>query len=184
MSQTPNYRNRVRAEIEGKNMNDNDPEIESSPLRGSVTRDDIAAQVKTYRLAGNEGGWSLEVVNQEGTSTVWHDLFLPLTSKRLANFIKRLKLRGSMPFRIALRAKGKTADYAFGSNPRAETLQLTARSRVSLPCRAVDLGQRIAFDIRERNHIKHRRLAADPPFDARDAHSIVPTQAVALRFWN
>jgi hypothetical protein len=59
-------------------MNDtekDDPQIESSPLCRTVTGDEIALRVEIYRLAGSGEGWSLEVVDQDGTSTVWDDLF-------------------------------------------------------------------------------------------------------------
>jgi hypothetical protein len=54
---------------------DNNPEIESSPLCGSVTRDGITVRVEIYRIAGRGGGWSLEVIDREGASTVWDDTF-------------------------------------------------------------------------------------------------------------
>ena len=59
----------------GSYMNDDDPEIESSPLCTSVTRDGVTVRVQIYRLAGSGEGWSLEVVDEEGGSTVWDDLF-------------------------------------------------------------------------------------------------------------
>lgn len=55
--------------------NDNDPPIEDSPLSSPFTRDGITVEVKIYRLAGEGGGWSLEVVTPDGASTVWDDLF-------------------------------------------------------------------------------------------------------------
>jgi hypothetical protein len=54
---------------------EDDPQIESSPLCTSVTRDGVTVRVEIYRLAGSGEGWSLEVVDQDGTSTVWKDLF-------------------------------------------------------------------------------------------------------------
>ena len=57
-------------------MSDNDtPEIESSPLCRSVTREGITVRVEIYRLAGRDEGWSLEVIDQGGRSTVWDDTF-------------------------------------------------------------------------------------------------------------
>jgi hypothetical protein len=55
--------------------NDNDPEIENSPLCEKVTRDGITVDVQIYRLVGRYEGWSLEVVDEEGSSTVWDDRF-------------------------------------------------------------------------------------------------------------
>ena len=52
-----------------------DGEIEFSPLCGSVTRDGITLIVQIYRMAGLEGEWSLEVIDQEGGSTVWSSTF-------------------------------------------------------------------------------------------------------------
>ena len=56
-------------------VNDNDPEIEHSPLCEKVTRSGVTVDVQIYRLATGHDGWSLEVVNEEGTSTVWDDCF-------------------------------------------------------------------------------------------------------------
>jgi hypothetical protein len=56
-------------------IDDNTPEIESSPLCESVTRDGITVRVEIYRLAGRGEGWSLEVVDQKGGSTVWDGTF-------------------------------------------------------------------------------------------------------------
>lgn len=55
--------------------NDNDPEIETSSLSGTVTRDGISVRVEIYRLAVGDDGWTLEVVDQDGSSTVWDDRF-------------------------------------------------------------------------------------------------------------
>ena len=56
-------------------MIDNEPEIESSPLCRSVTQDGTTVRVEIYRLAGKGDRWSLEVVDEEGASTVWSDTF-------------------------------------------------------------------------------------------------------------
>ena len=55
--------------------NNSDPELENSTLSRDVTRDGITVKVQIYRMRGVQGGWSLEVVDHEGTSTVWDDLF-------------------------------------------------------------------------------------------------------------
>ena len=52
-----------------------DPEIEHSPLSRDVTCNGINVKVQIYRLQGTEGGWSLEVVDHQGASTVCSDLF-------------------------------------------------------------------------------------------------------------
>jgi len=54
---------------------DDDPKIETSPLCGRVSRDGIAVRVEIYKLAGRSDGWSLEVVDQEGGSTVCDETF-------------------------------------------------------------------------------------------------------------
>lgn len=54
--------------------NDDDPEIEVSPLSGTVSRDGIVVSVEIYRLVG-EPAWALEVIDQGGGSTVWDELF-------------------------------------------------------------------------------------------------------------
>ncbi len=51
------------------------PEIEFSPLCREVSRGDITVTVQIYRLAGKDDGWTLEVVDQEETSTVWNETF-------------------------------------------------------------------------------------------------------------
>jgi hypothetical protein len=40
-----------------------------------VTRGDITVDVQIYRIAGSAEGWSLEVTDENGTSSVWDDLF-------------------------------------------------------------------------------------------------------------
>jgi hypothetical protein len=55
-------------------MSERDPNIVTSGLSGSVTRDGITVDVNIYRLE-DQPGWTLEVVNAKGTSTVWDDLF-------------------------------------------------------------------------------------------------------------
>jgi hypothetical protein len=78
-------------------MNDNAPKIESSPLCRSVTHDGIAVRVEIYRLAGNDDGWSLKVVNPEGTSTVWDDPFAS-DIEAFAEFRKTLEAEGVQAF--------------------------------------------------------------------------------------
>ena len=56
-------------------METDHPEIENSPFSGEVSRDGVTVRVEIYRLAGIGEGWSLEVVDQEGGSTVWDELF-------------------------------------------------------------------------------------------------------------
>ncbi|WP_380872315.1 hypothetical protein ACFB49_32620 [Sphingomonas sp. DBB INV C78] len=55
-------------------MPDRDPEIIDSDLSRTVTRHGITVTVHIYRLK-HDPKWTLEVVNEIGTSTVWDDPF-------------------------------------------------------------------------------------------------------------
>jgi len=55
-------------------MPDRDPNIVNSALSRTVSDKGIAVEVQIYRLE-HEPGWTLEVVNQSGTSTVWETEF-------------------------------------------------------------------------------------------------------------
>ena len=55
-------------------MQDRDPNIVTSGLSRTVTIDGITLVVSIYRLE-NDAQWSLEVVNEVGTSTVWEAPF-------------------------------------------------------------------------------------------------------------
>lgn len=50
-----------------------DPKIITSPLSGPFTEGDMTVDVQIYRLEDTQ--WTLEVVDGEGTSTVWDDQF-------------------------------------------------------------------------------------------------------------
>jgi uncharacterized protein len=50
------------------------PELIESPLSRSFAWDGVRLDVQIYRLA-TERGWSIEVVNENGTSIVWDDPF-------------------------------------------------------------------------------------------------------------
>ena len=54
---------------------DDDLEIEYSQFCEEVRRDGTTVTLQIYRLKGGTEGWSLEVVDSEGGSTVWEDLF-------------------------------------------------------------------------------------------------------------
>ena len=51
-------------------MREPEPELISSSLSRKFTKGKVAVQVNIFRLE-NETEWTLEVVNSEGTSTVW-----------------------------------------------------------------------------------------------------------------
>lgn len=53
---------------------DDDYQIEDSPLSQKITRDGVTVEVCIYR-GEDDPGWILEVVDQEGASTIWDDMF-------------------------------------------------------------------------------------------------------------
>lgn len=56
-------------------METKDRELEYSPLSGRLKRDGVTVDEKIYRFAGTDDPWQLEVVDHEGGSTVWNELF-------------------------------------------------------------------------------------------------------------
>ena len=78
-------------------LDEDDPEIEYSPLCGPVTRDGITVRVGIYRLVGSTEGWSLEVIDQEDASTVWDDLF-DSDKEAYAEFCRTLEAEGIRSF--------------------------------------------------------------------------------------
>ena len=78
-------------------MLNEDPEIEESPLSGIVTREGISVRVDIYRLVKGEKGWTLEVVDNEGTSTVWDDRFATAI-EAYAEFYRTLEVEGIWSF--------------------------------------------------------------------------------------
>ncbi len=55
-------------------MTDRDPNLITSSLSREVSRDGVTVRIEIYRLE-DRPGWSLEVVNDRGTSTVWDELY-------------------------------------------------------------------------------------------------------------
>ena len=51
-----------------------DPKLVSSSYAGPVTRQGVTVRLEIYRL-DDDLQWVLEVVNENGTSTVWDELF-------------------------------------------------------------------------------------------------------------
>jgi hypothetical protein len=76
---------------------EDDPEIEYSPLCEEVTRDGQTVRVQIYRLKNGDSGWSLEVIDQEGASTVWDDLFAT-DQGAFAEFSQTLETEGIQSF--------------------------------------------------------------------------------------
>ena len=80
--------------------NDNDPDIEYSPLCEVVARDGLEVKVQIYRLVGGNDGWSLEVVDHAGGSTVWSDTFAT-DNDAYAEFSETLETEGIRSFSAA-----------------------------------------------------------------------------------
>ena len=78
-------------------VDEDDVELEESPLSGEVTRDGITLRVQIYRIRGSNEGWSLEVVDREGGSTVWQDLF-PSDEDAYREFTRTLDAEGPSAF--------------------------------------------------------------------------------------
>jgi len=78
-------------------MVEDDPELEYSPLCGDVARDGITVRVEIYRLAERSEGWSLEVVDREGASTVWEVLFAT-DQEAYGEFQRTLEMEGIHSF--------------------------------------------------------------------------------------
>lgn len=55
-------------------MQERDPNIVNSGLSRTVTAQGARVEVMIYRLE-HDPQWALEVVNENGTSTVWDNLF-------------------------------------------------------------------------------------------------------------
>ena len=55
-------------------MQDRDPDLVTSGLSRTITVDGVTVEVNIYRLE-HDAQWALEVVNAEGTSTVWDAVF-------------------------------------------------------------------------------------------------------------
>ncbi len=51
-----------------------DTDITHSEKSTSITKDDVTLKIEIYR-EGQEQEWALEVVAENGTSTVWDELF-------------------------------------------------------------------------------------------------------------
>lgn len=65
------------------------PKIITSPLSQEVTSDGITVRVEIYKLAGTDS-WALELVDAEGSSTVWEEHF-PTDAAAFAEFTEGLE---------------------------------------------------------------------------------------------
>ena len=50
-------------------------EIEYSHLSSTITRDGFTVKVYIYRFAGTDDPWMLEIINDQGASAVWNEIF-------------------------------------------------------------------------------------------------------------
>lgn len=74
-------------------MAQDDPELEFSPLGGFVTENGVSVQVHIYRIVGSRDGWALEVVDHEGGSTTWEELF-PTEEEAYRQFVETKQTDG------------------------------------------------------------------------------------------
>ncbi len=77
-------------------MHERDVNIVTSGLSGVVTEQDITVSVNIIRLE-DEPGWSLEVENERGTSTVWDETF-PTDDAAYAAFRQTVDEEGMRAF--------------------------------------------------------------------------------------
>jgi len=78
-------------------MNDEEPNLINSRLSRTVVWNGYRMQLEIYRL-DDRPGWTLEVVNEVGTSIVWDDLF-DSDNAAEATFRETLKTEGLAAFR-------------------------------------------------------------------------------------
>ena len=78
-------------------MTECEPEIINSKLSRTVVWNGYRMQLEIYRL-DDRPGWTLEVVNEVGTSIVWDDLFDSEDAAE-ATFRETLKTEGLAAFR-------------------------------------------------------------------------------------
>ena len=77
-------------------MAEREPNLVISSLSGPVTRDDVNVEVLIVRLE-HETTWTLEVVNDAGTSIVWDDQF-PSDSDAYQEFLRTVAEEGMQAF--------------------------------------------------------------------------------------
>ena len=74
-------------------IDDDDSEIQRSEFSGPVTRDGLTVHVEICRMRIGDDGWSLEVVDDEGGSTVWDEIF-PTDRDAYQEFERALEAEG------------------------------------------------------------------------------------------
>jgi len=80
-------------------MGENDHELEHSPLSCRIQHGGTSIVVSIFRIAGSGMGWSLEVTDEAGGSTVWEDTFAT-DAEALREFQETLKVEGIRSFRL------------------------------------------------------------------------------------
>jgi hypothetical protein len=78
-------------------VRDLDPKTQFSTLCGYVTEDDITVRAIIFRPAGSGTGWSLEVRDDQETSTMWSETF-PTEQDALKAFYEALQKDGIRSF--------------------------------------------------------------------------------------
>ena len=73
-----------------------DPNLIHSGLSKTVELEGCKFRIEIYRIE-DKAGWALEVVDEEGTSTVWDDLF-PTDHAALAEVTKTIDEEGLSAF--------------------------------------------------------------------------------------
>ncbi|WEX74321.1 hypothetical protein PYH37_001726 [Sinorhizobium numidicum] len=56
-------------------MSESDQQFEFSEFSGEFVDDDVIVHLRIYRPAGTNSDWILEVLDQEGNTTIWNDPF-------------------------------------------------------------------------------------------------------------
>ncbi len=82
-----------------------DPKLIDSPLSRVVEEDGASVEVCIYRLE-DTAEWSLEIVAEDGTSTVWDEPF-PSDEAALAEALKTIKEEGIGSFSEADAGKSR-----------------------------------------------------------------------------
>ncbi|KRE05828.1 hypothetical protein ASE63_05765 [Bosea sp. Root381] len=68
------------------------PNVVRSPLSQEYSEEEISVRVEIYKVEGTEG-WTLEVMDQDGGSTVWQDVFTT-DSAAMAEFTEGVQALG------------------------------------------------------------------------------------------
>lgn len=68
------------------------PAVTRSPLSQTFFDGEIAVDVEIYMTEGFDG-WSLELIHEDGTSTMWQDVFVS-DAEALSEFYEGLALLG------------------------------------------------------------------------------------------